>query len=609
MAQAWRRGRAASGARPPLQPRGALAPLALLASLGAASAPDPADARTLSMIDRGLPDAITGELPRELPCEEPVRRARVEFPRHLLLGPADDSTVMYSGYVNVTREDYLFYWFAEAQPGAPLDAPIIVWSNGGPGCSAMEGVTTEHGPLILYGFRKQLVGRLSKNPYSWNRHAHVLYVDQPRYVGFSTGTGPFTRSSREAGLDMVQFLRGWRGLFPEHASRGVVLAAESYGGHYAPAWSAAILDHNRHASDPIRLDGIALGNGAVDEKVQEGTFAEFVQREGLVPEGLPNHHLDLAAPTWGELMGHVTSNLGYVPNYYDYRVMEEECCGCSSYNYKAWSDWLLRDDVTKALNVCGRAGVKSFADCNAGCIEIPGFDKNDSFNAREALGEALRAGIKVTLYYGTTDTVCNYVGGALLAHSLEWPGSDKFAAEPLRDLVLNGAPSGKTKAHGGLTWIQVEGAGHMVPVDNPAAAFHAIRTLLPDSSDGCEGSILDVSNFIRESERVGVGEAAGRPRPARAVVAVLAACAACAAGLLLIGGRALAAAYRGRGRHCGGLESPRLRSSPLGDRSPVHSRTPISMRSPEYVLAPTASSGLPGQLADQGRSLPGWLDA
>jgi len=337
----------------------------------------------------------------------------------------------------------------------------------------MEGMTTEHGPLVLYGVKEDGVmfsGKLSKNPYAWNKQAHVLYVDQPRYVGFSCGTGDFVTSSVEAGRDMVAFLRGWRILFPEHAARSLVLATESYGGHYVPAWSSAILDYNAGASDPLRLTGVAIGNGIVNNTVQAFSFPEFARRQGLIPAN---------ATRCSDQEAHdlMRKHLGYQPNYYDYRLADKECCGCSSYNYKPWTEWLLRDDVTAALNVCGNAGDKAFGQCAAGCIDLPDFDKDDTFDYSGALGRALRNGVHVTLYYGMQDTACDYVGGFAMATSLHWPGSADFARAPSEDLMISGVPAGKIKAAAGLTWIQVEGAGHMVPINNPAAASFAVGTV------------------------------------------------------------------------------------------------------------------------------------
>lgn len=432
-----------------------------------------------------------------LPCQKPQKRKRVNFPAELLAGNAADGVVMYSGYVNVTTRDYLFYLLATADAGSPEDAPLIVWSNGGPGCSAMEGATTEHGPLVLYGIKddvKMASGKLSRNPYSWNKRAHVLYVDQPRYVGYSCGTGSFVTSSSDAGRDMVQFLRGWRILFPEHAHRKVILAAESYGGHFVPAWSSAILDYNSGgASDPIRLTGLAIGNGIVNQSVQDRTFPEFARRHGLIPANVS------VESSWGarEIM---KNYLGYEPNYYDYRLAEQGCCGCSSYNYKPWADWLMREDVVRALNVCGDAGTKAFGGCAAGCIQLPSFDQDDSFGYSAALARALENGIRVTLYYGMQDTACNYVGGYAMATSIEWSGAKQFEETPLEELKVGGLETGSFKSHGGLTWLQVEGAGHMVPINNPAAAASAIDTLIKTQSNNVSADKPPIIGLSSESE-------------------------------------------------------------------------------------------------------------
>ena len=44
------------------------------------------------------------------------------------------------------RTVFLRYMFAESQD-SPATAPVVVWMNGGPGCSSLDGYLYEHGPL------------------------------------------------------------------------------------------------------------------------------------------------------------------------------------------------------------------------------------------------------------------------------------------------------------------------------------------------------------------------------------------------------------------------------------------------------------------------------
>eukprot|EP00316_Scyphosphaera_apsteinii_P008541 CAMPEP_0119301548 /NCGR_PEP_ID=MMETSP1333-20130426/3319_1 /TAXON_ID=418940 /ORGANISM="Scyphosphaera apsteinii, Strain RCC1455" /LENGTH=457 /DNA_ID=CAMNT_0007303661 /DNA_START=73 /DNA_END=1446 /DNA_ORIENTATION=- len=419
-----------------------------------------------------------------LPCAAPTRRAPVSFPLDITRGLAPPIDFeMESGYINVTSSDYLFYWYMGPRAGTPVwrDAPVLVWSNGGPGCSAMEGATTEGGALWLFNAKQSgktaFAGDLSRNPYAWNQQAHLVFVDQPRYVGYSTGTGKRISSSAAAGLDMVQFLLGWRRTFPEHAHRNIILASESYGGHYVPAWAAAVLDHNQlHSNDKLPVTALMIGNGIVNGSVQSGSFTAFAHAQQLIPKSA-HPASDAAARRL------VRQTLGYAPNFYDYRLRDVECCGCTSYDYKEWSEWFLRPDVKKALNVCGDAGKEAFGGCAAGCVDLPGFDLFDTFSYSGSLSRALQTGWRVTFYYGKQDTACNYVGALAMANdSLTWSGAREWAQTPFEPLVVGGAVVGEVRARkepngAKLTFMAVDGAGHMVPMDNGAAASFALATL------------------------------------------------------------------------------------------------------------------------------------
>ncbi|PNX85800.1 serine carboxypeptidase II-2 [Trifolium pratense] len=73
----------------------------------------------------------------------------------------------YSGYITVNEDAdrTLFYWFIEADHVDPTSKPLLLWLNGGPGCSSIAyGQAEEFGP-----FHINSNGTLYLNPYSWNQ--------------------------------------------------------------------------------------------------------------------------------------------------------------------------------------------------------------------------------------------------------------------------------------------------------------------------------------------------------------------------------------------------------------------------------------------------------
>lgn len=424
--------------------------------------------------------ALAWQAGAALECPKPVEKAPVTFPKELLNDFSDER--MFSGYINVTDRDFLFYWFVEAKATRntrTANVPVILWSNGGPGCTSMEGATTEIGPLLLKGVKTGdgYSGRLSSNPFAWNHRAHIIFVDQPRYVGYSTGSGPFVLSSKDAAADIVQFIRGWRRLFPQFANSKFVLASESYGGHYVPAWAEAILEFNRKTpSEEISVAGVVLSNTCIDQRLQGfSAFKRFARKQSLIPSN--------AYPTsMASARFQIWNYKKYMPNTYDYRrVSAGSCCGCMGYNYSSFDRWFSSANVRRALNVCGNAGQASFGGCGAGCITFPkSFDAGETVDNVATIAKLLELKIQVLMVYGMKDTTCNYEGGYAVASALRWKKADLWAKSSLKDLFLNGEVAGKVQSGGGLTWMQIEEAGHMNPADNPRAALFAFNKLFDD---------------------------------------------------------------------------------------------------------------------------------
>jgi carboxypeptidase C (cathepsin A) len=77
----------------------------------------------------------------------------------------------------------------------------------------------------------------------------------------------------------------------------------------------------------------------------------------------------------------------------------------------------------------------------------------------------LERNVRVLIYVGKNDWICNWVGNERWTLALDWSGGEAFRAEQLRDWKVGGKVAGRTRSAGQLTFVTVDGAGHMVRSD------------------------------------------------------------------------------------------------------------------------------------------------
>ncbi|KAL8715577.1 MAG: hypothetical protein Q9220_000913 [cf. Caloplaca sp. 1 TL-2023] len=402
----------------------------------------------------------------------------------------DPGVKQYSGYLDDEANDkHLFYWFFESR-NDPENDPVVLWINGGPGCSSLTGLFLELGPASISEDIK-----IVHNPYSWNSNASVIFLDQPVNTGFSY-SGSSVSNTIAAGKDVYALLTLFFKQFPEYAHQDFHIAGESYAGHYIPVFTSQILHYKKRN---INLKSVLIGNGLTDGLTQYDHYRPMACGAGGYPAVLDEGEcqaMDNALPrcksliescynsgsVWSCVPATIYCNNAIIGPYqksgqnpYDIRV---KCADGGSLCYKqlGWiTKYLNQPNVMEALG----AETDGYDSCN--------FDVNRNFlfagdwmQPFHRLVPKILEEIPVLIYAGDADFICNWLGNHAWTEALDWPGQLAFQETPLDDLVLTadyspvlktGNKIGEVKSSGNFTFMRLHGGGHMVPLDRPEASL------------------------------------------------------------------------------------------------------------------------------------------
>eukprot|EP00029_Vermamoeba_vermiformis_P005640 TRINITY_DN2013_c0_g1_i1.p1 TRINITY_DN2013_c0_g1~~TRINITY_DN2013_c0_g1_i1.p1 ORF type:complete len:421 (+),score=102.89 TRINITY_DN2013_c0_g1_i1:1-1263(+) len=381
---------------------------------------------------------------------------------------------MYSGYISVSSSKQLFYWFVESA-NAPSTDPLILWLNGGPGCSSLGGLLSENGP-----FAPDNNTNLNPNPYSWNTVANVLYLESPAGVGFSIFNPMGVSGDNSTADDTFAFLQQWFAAYPKYQNNDFYIAGESYGGHYIPmlAYRIAIAAQSKPFNFPQRnFRGFLVGNPLVDYNTDLGAPLNlYYQYHGMLQLGDPNS---------GDVMG----------SFDPYDILVDVCNADGirdriRFNHPLFKNapkkryvpnpaaciddyvtaYLNRADVQSAIHaqknswtLCGGINYRQGDELNS---MIPYFDF--FLNATQ---------YKVLVYSGDADTVLSFVGTQTWILRLSRQVKSTWNAWTYNN--DNGQQvAGWYVIFDRMTYATIKGAGHMVPWYQPGPALQMLNNFL-----------------------------------------------------------------------------------------------------------------------------------
>lgn len=191
----------------------------------------------------------------------------------------DLPTPQYSGYLAASNTSNLHYWFVESEED-PDNAPTVLWLNGGPGCSSLDGFFYENGPFEI---DTSDYSKLVEREYRWNKVANMIFLEAPVGVGFSYSDDKDykcddDRTARENRAAVEDFFVK----FPELKKNKFFITGESYGGVYVPTFAEEIVKGQLDGTyTGAKLTGIAVGNGCTGTELgicgsgPQGTYYEW----------------------------------------------------------------------------------------------------------------------------------------------------------------------------------------------------------------------------------------------------------------------------------------------------------------------------------------------
>ncbi|CAD5217188.1 unnamed protein product [Bursaphelenchus xylophilus] len=371
----------------------------------------------------------------------------------------------YAGYLNVSTTRKLSYWLVESQNNTDND-PLLLWLNGGPGCSSFFGTIVENGPFRLDpGDDVELV--LKENPHAYNTFANVLYLESPAGVGFSVNENPdFANDDNTTAIDNLTFLKAFLEVHTNFKGRDFYISGFSYAGAYVPTLAEKVLEAGDSLA--LKLKGLAMGNAVTKNKWLDKFSLPAYAFHGLrgsleLGEWMKNY-----CPTgFDNYCGDEIENAPHVKddgvNEYD---ISQKCGSDLACAGNGMNHYFNQPEVKKALHFDDKPWVY------CGSISYTEF-----YDMEPIVRGILDKKIKVLYFYGNLDTVCPFIEGDLFTRKIGEVGVEGH-------WFVDGNYAGtKTVYPNNLIFTTIAGAGHPTALGKPKQMANVLRKFINDISD------------------------------------------------------------------------------------------------------------------------------
>uniref|UniRef100_A0A1I7T6B7 Carboxypeptidase n=1 Tax=Caenorhabditis tropicalis TaxID=1561998 RepID=A0A1I7T6B7_9PELO len=434
----------------------------------------------------------------------------------------------------------MFYFLLEARDVPFDEAPLIIWFNGGPGCSSLGAFFEEFGPLYINFDGKSLF----ENVHSWYHKANILFLESPIGVGFSYDKEvKNVTKADDDGIAQQNFnavVDFFENKHPSYINHNFFIAAESYGGVYGPMLSALVaesIDKNEFPNE--NFQGLMIGNGFMNVKLSTNTMILWSA-----------YHARTSPDEWDSIKEHCKTPGAKDVDDYDFmcgRLIEpllgqftEDWTGYDFFNYyhDCYTNFSLAnstDPVKETLKLAPRLGISALLNkystddkASYSCwadVALPKYlnlnevkkalnldrewlDRKEKWKTcnmemydqyvmthqdmtpffSKIFNNYTGPAFRVLIYNGDLDTACNYLADGYFVRDLAKKNDFKktviyqpwfySANKVLSGYYMRYEGENDFGSKLSIDVVTVKGAGHFVPLDRPGPSYQMINNFL-----------------------------------------------------------------------------------------------------------------------------------
>lgn len=387
---------------------------------------------------------------------------------------------LYNGHflVNTTTNTSLFYQLTTAANKTIYDeAPIIMWMQGGPGCSSLYGTWLEFGPWMVVN-ENGVPNPVERN-LTWASYFHIFTVDNPCQVGFNyPGTCNITNTP-DAEVEVYDFLVQFFEYFYQFAGYPFYVFGESYAGKYVPYVAYDILTQGAKG---FNFQGVGIGNAWTDPGPQLSVFSRMSYAAGLIDQ----HYYSVISQYQtqgynyilegsygaGTDMFNAIENLLTETNLTDCVFLNEYRDYCATepleFAYALGQSYLGSPSTMESFGIPGNF---NYQLCNGNVYQW--YYDDFMISASDILSYVIE-NTRVLLFNGQDDIEVNTSGVQDFIRQLNWSGIKFFLKSQRQVWNSTVGVLGSAKTWGNFTFVTVNKAGHMVPFYQPYSALEMV---------------------------------------------------------------------------------------------------------------------------------------